>query len=141
MAKRDWLTGQSLEREGPNPIAGFLAGLMQAQAGKQQQADAERRGQQKIAMMRIQDGRTMLEKAAQMDPALWGDTGFMSAWQAGQVDYLANKGCSNIIFGLRRCDMFASRDDFSINKADFPCGLFFCGEFPQPINDGRNIFY
>lgn len=92
MARKDWLTGQSLEREGPNPIAGFLSGLMQAQAGKQQQADAERREQQKQAMMQIQDGRTMLEKAAQLDPTLWADTGFMGAWQAGQVDYLAKSG-------------------------------------------------
>ncbi len=92
MARKDWLTGQSLEREGPNPIAGFLSGLMQAQAGKQQQADEDRRLQQEQAMTQIKEGRTMLEKAAQLDPTLWGDTGFMGAWQGGQVDYLAKNG-------------------------------------------------
>lgn len=92
MARKDWLTGQPLERQGPNPIAGFLAGLMQAQAGKQQQEDAQRREQQKMAMMQIQEGRTLLEKAAQMDPALWGDGDFVNAWKTGSVDYLAQSG-------------------------------------------------
>lgn len=89
MAKKDWLTGQPLERQGPNPIAGFLAGLMQAQAGKQQQEDAQRREQQKMAMMQIQEGRTLLEKAAQMDPALWGDERFITSWKTGDVAGLA----------------------------------------------------
>jgi len=92
MARSDWLTGQPLEREGPNPIAGFLAGLMQAQAAKQQREAEERKAQQEWALRQIQDGRTMLEKAAQMDPALWGDTGFVDAWKAGKVEYLASNG-------------------------------------------------
>lgn len=92
MARKDWLTGQPLERQGPNPIAGFLAGLMQAQSQKQQQEDAQRREQQKMAMMQIQEGRTLLEKAAQMDPALWGDGDFVNAWKTGSVDYLAQSG-------------------------------------------------
>ena len=92
MARSDWLTGQPLEREGPNPIAGFLAGLMQAQAAKQQREAEERKVQQGWALKQIQEGRTMLEKAAQMDPALWGDTGFVDAWKAGKVEYLASNG-------------------------------------------------
>jgi hypothetical protein len=92
MARSDWLTGQPLEREGPNPIAGFLAGLMQAQAAKQQRDAEERKVQQEWALKQIQDGRTMLEKAAQMDPALWGDTGFVDAWKTGKVEYLASNG-------------------------------------------------
>lgn len=92
MAKKDWLTGQSLERQGTNPIAGFLAGMMQAQSQKQAQEDAQRREQQKQAMMQIQEGRTLLEKAAQMDPNLWGSQDFVGAWKTGSVDYLAQSG-------------------------------------------------
>lgn len=91
MAK-DWLTGQPLEKQGPNPVAGFLAGLMQAQAMKQEREEAERIQAQKQAMGQIQEGRTLLERLAQMDPTLWADGGFVDAWKAGDITYPAKTG-------------------------------------------------
>lgn len=91
MAK-DWLTGQPLEKQGPNPVASFLAGLMQAQAMKQEREEAERIQAQKQAMGQIQEGRTLLERLAQMDPTLWADGGFVDAWKAGDITYPAKTG-------------------------------------------------
>jgi hypothetical protein len=48
--------------------------------------------QQREAMAKIQQSRTLMEKMAQLDPALWGDQGFVTAWNAGDNTYLAKSG-------------------------------------------------
>jgi hypothetical protein len=96
MAK-DWITGRSWARgSSSSPFAmaalGFLQAMQQNQRRDEDKAEQERMMQQREAMAKIQQSRTLMEKMAQLDPALWGDQGFVTAWNAGDNTYLAKSG-------------------------------------------------
>lgn len=44
------------------------------------------------AMEQLKGDRAMLEKAAGLDPSLWGDEGFVNAYQMGDITYLPSIG-------------------------------------------------
>lgn len=97
MAK-DWITGRSWNTGGGggSPFAMAAIGLLQALQNNRREDERkeeyERMMQEKKAMQEIQTGRTLMERIAQMDPALWGDQGFVDAWKAGDTTYLAKSG-------------------------------------------------
>ena len=97
MAK-DWITGRSWNTGGGggSPFAMAAIGLLQALQNNRREDERkeeyERMMQEKKAMQEIQTGRTLMERIAQMDPALWGDQGFVDAWKAGDTTYPAKIG-------------------------------------------------
>lgn len=97
MAK-DWITGRSWNTGGGggSPFAMAAIGLLQALQNNRREderkEEMERMMQEKKAMQEIQTGRTLMERIAQMDPALWGDQGFVDAWKAGDTTYPAKIG-------------------------------------------------